>query len=697
MRILRDFSSLNSETYSTHYYENKSVELPSTADYCSIDLTESVLNDPTVKKSLASTTFNIPSKQATVKRPSEQQRTPKKKEKSLKPKIDSDNLEKLIDDLIDRKLNALKLTPTSSSIISPSISSSKVPDVVPLSTKSNNLTPKSYIQKESTTNQSQKRFHSPEKLPHFYAQSPTRRSIIDETIASNSLSRSVANSPSSSPCLVTKETQTNAKLIRVKQILRRSREASSERLESLKPNVAKLKGWLSKVVNSPGGGTPLSKEKAVDDDGSPQPSRYQTVGSSMSLSASSQASKRMTRRDEKYNDAETVPINLKKRSSSLVSSNTLTTTPRTIAQPHVDELYSSVFKTDRFPSKSTLNSKYQHEMSQKVYVSQKTRCEDGPIKIVENKKLQFDSPSRYNFKTMCHQPIIHHDFNSSLLTNDESTIIINENDIFNSTKKSSVSTYRTAPDNINDYMEMIESDYEEQQTEELKKRQQRQEPVDLEIELSRALEKQDDEGDESEEEKVASNESKTMNNQNNQSIINKKTKLQQNGFSNELIEELISKLNMTQASDVIEANMFNSFKQNCEWREGNVKSAFNYLLIDPRVTQNLPLRAKKLSENQVFNIFISGIFYIGKGSRARPYAHLHDSLKYWKTNNNNNKSDSQSTPTQVVDVSNIKSKKIKKIIEIWQSNHGIVSLHCFQSVIPSEAYTREAAMIDAIG
>ncbi len=28
---------------------------------------------------------------------------------------------------------------------------------------------------------------------------------------------------------------------------------------------------------------------------------------------------------------------------------------------------------------------------------------------------------------------------------------------------------------------------------------------------------------------------------------------------------------------------------------------------------------------------------------------------------------------------------------------GVVSLHIFQSVIPCEAYTREAAMIDAVG
>ena len=44
-----------------------------------------------------------------------------------------------------------------------------------------------------------------------------------------------------------------------------------------------------------------------------------------------------------------------------------------------------------------------------------------------------------------------------------------------------------------------------------------------------------------------------------------------------------------------------------------------------------------------------------------------------------------------------KSKKIKKIVSVWNDKLGVVSLHCFQSVIPSEAYTREAAMIDALG
>lgn len=173
------------------------------------------------------------------------------------------------------------------------------------------------------------------------------------------------------------------------------------------------------------------------------------------------------------------------------------------------------------------------------------------------------------------------------------------------------------------------------------------------------------------------------------------------GYSDELIDELINKMNLTSGSDVIEANMFNCFEakfdQNnelieprCEWREGNVKSAFNYLLIDPRLSQNLPKRAKFLSEKETFKIFVSSIFYIGKGSRARPYAHLYDTLKHWKKLNNLKVDGDEPNNSKI-------SKKMKRIIEIWDDNKGIVSLHCFQSVIPSEAYTREAAMIDALG
>ena len=40
---------------------------------------------------------------------------------------------------------------------------------------------------------------------------------------------------------------------------------------------------------------------------------------------------------------------------------------------------------------------------------------------------------------------------------------------------------------------------------------------------------------------------------------------------------------------------------------------------------------------------------------------------------------------------------MRRILDIWGSGLGVVSLHVFQSVIPVEAWTREAAMIGALG
>lgn len=41
--------------------------------------------------------------------------------------------------------------------------------------------------------------------------------------------------------------------------------------------------------------------------------------------------------------------------------------------------------------------------------------------------------------------------------------------------------------------------------------------------------------------------------------------------------------------------------------------------------------------------------------------------------------------------------KVQHILEIWTNGQGVISMHCFQNVIPVEAYTREACMVDAIG
>ncbi|XP_062888303.1 ankyrin repeat and LEM domain-containing protein 1 isoform X2 [Mobula hypostoma] len=114
------------------------------------------------------------------------------------------------------------------------------------------------------------------------------------------------------------------------------------------------------------------------------------------------------------------------------------------------------------------------------------------------------------------------------------------------------------------------------------------------------------------------------------------------------------------------------------WREGVVKSSFNYLLLDPRVTKNLPTRCHVLCPAECFRTFISSIFYVGKGKRSRSYSHVCEALKHFKGGNR-----------QV-------NAKLKHIMDIWESGHGVISLHCFQNVIPVEAYTREACMVDAL-
>lgn len=116
-----------------------------------------------------------------------------------------------------------------------------------------------------------------------------------------------------------------------------------------------------------------------------------------------------------------------------------------------------------------------------------------------------------------------------------------------------------------------------------------------------------------------------------------------------------------------------------KWREGNTKSSFTYLLLDPRITGNLPNRSVSLTPLQTWHTFLSAIFYVGKGKRSRPYQHLYDAVELWK------KGETASS-----------SKKLQRILDIWKSGSGVVCLHVFLNIIPVEAYTREAAMISAI-
>lgn len=115
------------------------------------------------------------------------------------------------------------------------------------------------------------------------------------------------------------------------------------------------------------------------------------------------------------------------------------------------------------------------------------------------------------------------------------------------------------------------------------------------------------------------------------------------------------------------------------WREGVLKSSFTYLLLDPRETQDLPARAASLTPAQRLRVFVRAIFYVGKGTRARPNAHL------WEALGHRGRPGRQACP------------KVRHILDIWASGRGVVSLHCFQHVVAVEAYTREACLVDALG
>lgn len=43
------------------------------------------------------------------------------------------------------------------------------------------------------------------------------------------------------------------------------------------------------------------------------------------------------------------------------------------------------------------------------------------------------------------------------------------------------------------------------------------------------------------------------------------------------------------------------------------------------------------------------------------------------------------------------SVKLDRIIDIWKSGKGVICLPIFHNILPVEAYTREAAIIDCIG
>ncbi|XP_056597323.1 ankyrin repeat and LEM domain-containing protein 1 isoform X1 [Triplophysa dalaica] len=154
------------------------------------------------------------------------------------------------------------------------------------------------------------------------------------------------------------------------------------------------------------------------------------------------------------------------------------------------------------------------------------------------------------------------------------------------------------------------------------------------------------------------------------------------GYSGEL-EKALDRFILPdcQADELALCQQFDQADQNKRWREGFIKSSFNYLLLDPRVTMNLPYRSQSMSPKECFQTFINAVFYIGKGKRSRPYSHLYEALEYFKGDKTSKKLCS----------------KVQQILQVWNSGNGVISLHCFQNVIAVEAYTREACMVDAVG
>lgn len=66
-------------------------------------------------------------------------------------------------------------------------------------------------------------------------------------------------------------------------------------------------------------------------------------------------------------------------------------------------------------------------------------------------------------------------------------------------------------------------------------------------------------------------------------------------------------------------------------REGVSKQSFNYILLDPRKTKQMNLEDCQ-DERALFQLFVSSIFYIGKGKKIRPLQHLYEAEKLRKKN-----------------------------------------------------------------
>ncbi|XP_023175078.2 uncharacterized protein LOC111602310 [Drosophila hydei] len=144
-------------------------------------------------------------------------------------------------------------------------------------------------------------------------------------------------------------------------------------------------------------------------------------------------------------------------------------------------------------------------------------------------------------------------------------------------------------------------------------------------------------------------------------------------------------------------------------REGHLKQSFIYMLIDPRISRNLPGERAFVDPLSIWSRFLDAIFYVGKGKCSRPYAHLYDAMRQHTRLHQQQPANGKKRATgrcllmpelfKSPPPANGKagSKKLQRILDIWQHGSGVVCLHVFHNIMPTDAYTREASIIDALG
>lgn len=146
-----------------------------------------------------------------------------------------------------------------------------------------------------------------------------------------------------------------------------------------------------------------------------------------------------------------------------------------------------------------------------------------------------------------------------------------------------------------------------------------------------------------------------------------------------------------------------------QMREGHLKQSFIYMLIDPRISRNLPGERAFLDPLCIWSRFLDAIFYVGKGKCSRPYAHLYDAMRqHTRAHQQQPKEKREKIKRCLLMPELFKSppppgsgpagsKKLQRILDIWQHGSGVVCLHVFHNILPTDAYTREASIIDALG